>query len=99
NTLSLGFWTAGSAPGFKQGHYMAVCAGLGGAQAIFTSVIAFSFTLACLRASLNLFRGALSGVLYAPVSFFDTTPMGRIVSRFSKDQDTPDTDMSVNVFQ
>ncbi|KAH6909905.1 ATP-dependent bile acid permease [Coprinopsis sp. MPI-PUGE-AT-0042] len=99
NTLFLGFWTAGSVPGFKQGHYMAVYAGLGGAQAIFTFVLAFCFTLACLRASLNLFRGALSGVLYAPVSFFDTTPMGRIVSRFSKDQDTLDTDMSMNMFQ
>ena len=29
-----------------------------------------------LRASLDLFKAALSGVLRSPTSFFDTTPMG-----------------------
>jgi ABC-type multidrug transport system fused ATPase/permease subunit len=32
----------------------------------------------------TLFREMLSAVLYAPMSFFDTTPLGRIVNRFSK---------------
>ncbi|KAG2004754.1 ATP-binding cassette transporter [Coprinopsis cinerea AmutBmut pab1-1] len=99
NTLFLGFWTAESIPGFKQGHYMAVYGGLGVALALITFVLCFSFTLAALRASFSLFRGALNGVLYSPVSFFDTTPMGRIISRFSKDQDTLDTDMSMISFQ
>ena len=31
-----------------------------------------------------LFREMLAAVLYAPMSFFDTTPLGRIVNRFSK---------------
>jgi ABC-type multidrug transport system fused ATPase/permease subunit len=37
------------------------------------------------KAGQLLFRDMLSAVLYAPMSFFDTTPLGRIVNRFSKD--------------
>ena len=35
NNLLLGFWTADSIPGFNEGQYMALYAGLGLAQAIF----------------------------------------------------------------
>lgn len=40
-----------------------------------------------LRASKRLHGALLRRVLHAPVSFFDTTPVGRIVQRFSKDTD------------
>ncbi|RXW15854.1 hypothetical protein EST38_g10001 [Candolleomyces aberdarensis] len=99
NTLFLGFWTSGTIAGFRQGDYMGLYAGLGAAQAIFTWGLSFSFAFACLTASLNLFVSALNGVLRSPISFFDTTPMGRILSRFSKDQDTLDTEMSMIMFQ
>lgn len=38
-----------------------------------------------LGASKRLHAALLRRVLHAPVSFFDTTPIGRIIQRFSKD--------------
>lgn len=46
-----------------------------------------------------MFKAALNGVLRSPVSFFDTTPMGRVMSRLSKDQDTLDTQLSMIMYQ
>ena len=38
----------------------------------------------------NLHNRMLSAVLHSPMSFFDTTPLGRIVNRFAKDMYTVD---------
>lgn len=62
--------------------------GFGVAQAIFSFVGSFSFSLVGFHASLGLFSSALHSVLGSPMSFFDTTPLGRIISRLSKDIDT-----------
>ncbi|PPR03716.1 hypothetical protein CVT24_007391 [Panaeolus cyanescens] len=98
NSLFLGFWTAGSVPGFRQGDYMAVYAALGAAQAVLVFAVTMAFTFASLIASLNLFKAALNGVLRSPTAFFDTTPMGRILSRLSKDQDTLDAELVMTLF-
>ncbi|KAG6889349.1 hypothetical protein C0992_005577 [Termitomyces sp. T32_za158] len=99
NNLFLGFWTGNIIGGFSQGQYMAVYAGLGAAQALFSCLVSLSFSLMCLVGSLRLFKAALKGVLSSPVSFFDTTPMGRIQSRLSKDQDTLDVEIAVTLWQ
>jgi len=41
-------------------------------------------------ASVQLHRNAAKRVMFAPQSFFDTTPLGRIMNRFAKDIDTVD---------
>ncbi|TFK50066.1 multidrug resistance-associated ABC transporter [Heliocybe sulcata] len=99
NNLFLGFWTAQSIHGFTQGSYMGVYAALGVASAFFSFTTSLSMSLAALSAGLAMFKAALTGVLRSPVSFFDTTPMGRIISRLSKDQDTVDTEVSMTAFQ
>ncbi|KAF5354262.1 hypothetical protein D9756_007067 [Leucocoprinus leucothites] len=99
NNIFLGFWTSQSINGFRQGDYMGVYAGLGVASALFMFLLSLGFAVMSLIASLNLFKTALKGVLRSPVSFFDTTPIGRILSRLSKDQDTLDNELSMTLMQ
>ncbi|KAF8880183.1 multidrug resistance-associated ABC transporter [Infundibulicybe gibba] len=99
NNIFLGFWTADTIPGFRQGDYIAVYAALGVAQALFSFVLSFIFIAVGLTASLRLFKVALSSVLHSPTSFFDTTPIGRILSRLSKDQDTLDAEVATTLYQ
>jgi len=43
-----------------------------------------------LRAAKNIFSELLAVILRAPMSFFDTTPLGRILNRFSQDMASVD---------
>lgn len=52
-------------------------------------MLAFS----CGDAAKYLHNSAALNVLRAPMSFFDTTPLGRILNRFSRDQDTIDNQL------
>ncbi|KAI8970550.1 multidrug resistance-associated ABC transporter [Trametes punicea] len=99
NNLFLGFWTASSIAGFHQGDYMGTYAALGISSGIFSFALSLTVSLATLTAGLRMFKTALMAVLRSPVSFFDTTPMGRIMSRLSKDQDTIDTELSMIAVQ
>ncbi|KAI8324897.1 hypothetical protein GQ54DRAFT_255639 [Martensiomyces pterosporus] len=47
-----------------------------------------------LKASKTLHERLLHTVLRAPVRFFDTTPVGRLINRFSKDMETIDQSLS-----
>ncbi|KAJ1304670.1 hypothetical protein OPQ81_005809 [Rhizoctonia solani] len=98
STLFLGFWTSNHWD-LPQGAYMGIYAGLGFATAIFSFMGSFAFAFAGFTASLNLFSGALSGVLGSPMKFFDTTPLGAIIARLSKDIDTLDANLPQAWFQ
>lgn len=52
-----------------------------------TSVV---FAIGCLRAARDLHNKLLNNSMRLPMSFFDTTPLGRILNRFSKDVDVID---------
>ena len=48
------------------------------------------------RAGRHIHYGILANVLRSPMSFFDSTPIGRILNRFSKDIDILDTILAQN---
>lgn len=49
--------------------------------------------LGCLHAAVVLHAILLRNISRSPLSFFDTTPVGRILSRFSKDMESVDNSM------
>lgn len=67
---------------------------------LLVATIRYSITYAGgLAASRRLYVLLLDRILRAPLRFFDTTPVGRIVNRFSKDFETIDDAASTNLIQ
>ncbi|ORX38364.1 P-loop containing nucleoside triphosphate hydrolase protein [Kockovaella imperatae] len=74
--------------------YMAIYAGLGIGSAFAMFLQGYTNAAINYFASVTLYRNAIQRVMFAPQSFFDTTPLGRIMNRFSKDVDTIDNTLS-----
>ena len=62
-------------------------------------VRAVVLTLASVRAARKIQAEAISAVFQAPIAFFDTTPLGRIVNRFSGDVQKVDVQISGQFMQ
>ncbi|NXD28363.1 MRP7 protein, partial [Spelaeornis formosus] len=65
--------------------YLIVYGSIAGANSLFTIIRAFLFAYGTLRAAAVIHNRLLQRVLKATVTFFDTTPTGRILNRFSSD--------------
>lgn len=88
-SLWLSWWTSDKF-GLQEGVYIGVYAALGVVQALLMFAFSVALTIYGTRASKVMLNRAMTRVLRAPMSFFDTTPIGRITNRFSKDVDTMD---------
>lgn len=75
---------------YGNGFYMGIYAGLGFGSALALFFQGFMNACLCYFASVTLHRDAIKRVMFAPQTFFDTTPLGRIMNRFAKDIDTVD---------
>ncbi|CAB3223734.1 unnamed protein product [Arctia plantaginis] len=78
-------------------QYLGVYGGISLAQALstlFSNLLPF---LACWRAAKILHEILLNNILRAPLHFFEVTPVGRILSRFSKDVDSVDTSLAAKI--
>uniref|UniRef100_A0A8C3CG56 ATP-binding cassette sub-family C member 10 n=1 Tax=Cairina moschata TaxID=8855 RepID=A0A8C3CG56_CAIMO len=65
--------------------YLMVYGSIAGANSLFTIFRAFLFAYGTIRAAVVIHNRLLQRVVKATVTFFDTTPTGRILNRFSSD--------------
>eukprot|EP00965_Chrysotila_dentata_P088721 2928942-Pleurochrysis_carterae.AAC.2 len=98
----LGRWAADSYPNISHGEpwfYMFVYAGISmiASGMIFVRLLVMVF--ASLRAARIIHDDALKAVIAAPMAFFDTNPLGRILNRFSVDQQKVDVQLSPTASQ
>jgi ATP-binding cassette subfamily C (CFTR/MRP) protein 1 len=83
--------------GSKQNLYLGVYGALGAGQVIAVLIASLYLAVGTLQAAKHLHSQMLSHVLMNPLSFFDTTPTGRILNRFNKDIDTLDNTIPYNI--
>uniref|UniRef100_A0A672Z6W6 ATP-binding cassette sub-family C member 5 n=1 Tax=Sphaeramia orbicularis TaxID=375764 RepID=A0A672Z6W6_9TELE len=72
-------------------HYVAIYASSMGVMLLLKLIRGVAFVKGTLRASSKLHDELFHKILRCPMKFFDTTPTGRILNRFSKDMDEVDT--------
>ncbi|XP_055866421.1 multidrug resistance-associated protein 1-like isoform X2 [Biomphalaria glabrata] len=70
--------------------YLGVYGALGAGQALLILLYSIIASIRMVRAAGTLHNHMLANVLRSPMSFFDTTPSGRIMNRFSGDVETVD---------
>ncbi|XP_052568818.1 ATP-binding cassette sub-family C member 2 isoform X1 [Peromyscus californicus insignis] len=97
SNLWLSAWTSDSQnfngtdyPASQRDMRIGVFGALGLAQGIFVLSATIWSVYACNHSSKTLHKQLLTNILRAPMSFFDTTPTGRIVNRFAGDISTVD---------
>ena len=66
-------------------------------QSISVLAAVIVITIGTLRASIKLHNEMLTHILSSTMAFFDTTPLGRIINRFSKDMDEVDLMIPTNI--
>ena len=68
-----------------QGDYLAIYAGIGIGGAVVSWARTFMWALASLAAANKLHLALFQATLSTRLSFFDVTPLGRVIQRFTKD--------------
>ncbi|XP_063900420.1 ATP-binding cassette sub-family C member 3-like [Zophobas morio] len=79
-------WSSAGANASKDiSYWLGVYTALGLAYSLSNMLTSFSLAFGSIHASKNLHETVVKRLLKAPLSFFDTTLLGRIVNRLSKD--------------
>ncbi|XP_022926014.1 ABC transporter C family member 12-like isoform X1 [Cucurbita moschata] len=82
----LSFWTNKSiSENYNAGYYNLIYVALSFGQVTFTVANLYWLIISSLRASRKLHDFMLNSILRAPMVFFHTNPIGRIINRFAKD--------------
>lgn len=94
SSLWLSYWSSHKYDTLTQNDYIGIYASLGASVVIFMFLFSTYVTTAGAAASKSMLQSAMTRVLRAPMSFFDTTPLGRITNRFSRDIQVMDSELS-----
>ena len=93
-TVASGWWLtywSGHASETSQTQFLLIYAYINAAAIVIGGARMLLMAVIFLRATRHLFQRMLTVVVHAPMSFYDTTPVGRLVNRFSKDINTTGT--------
>lgn len=93
-SLWLSYWTSDKYPSLSMGQYIGIYAGLGALNVVLMFTFSTYLTTCGTNASKTMLHRAMNRVLRAPMAFFDTTPLGRITNRFSRDIQVMDNELS-----
>ncbi|QNP95440.1 ABC transporter C family member 13 [Yarrowia lipolytica] len=90
----LSFWTADRFLTTK-GFYMGIYIMLGMVLLLLLTCFIMASQVLGTRSIENMHNLAIETIIRAPVAFFDTTPMGRILNRFTRDTDSLDNEVGM----
>lgn len=92
----ISYWSKEDSKGTSRpvGFFIGIYAGLAVVYGIVSFFRMWSLTDLTLLASRQMHKRLMASILNAPTSFFDTTPSGRIVARFSKDMGEIDVNLT-----
>lgn len=90
----LSFWTSSKFPGKTEGFYIGIFVMLALVATILSFVFFVTLTIVGNRTARKLHSMALVRILHSPMHFFDSSPLGRILNRFTHDSDTMDNELS-----
>ncbi|KAI5919203.1 P-loop containing nucleoside triphosphate hydrolase protein [Camillea tinctor] len=83
-------WWSSSRFDLPQSLYIGIYASFAVGQFIFVYLFSIFIAMCCVRSSRTMMNKAMKRVIHAPISYFDTTPLGRLLNRFSKDVEVMD---------
>ncbi|KAI1319284.1 hypothetical protein EDD11_004421 [Mortierella claussenii] len=93
-TFTMALFGKGTPETVNVDYYLGIYVLLSASAMFFGALTGYYVVLGGLAASRTLHQQLLRKITRAKVRFFDTTPIGRIVNRFSSDMSTIDDDMS-----
>ncbi|CCH46807.1 Multidrug resistance-associated protein 1 [Wickerhamomyces ciferrii] len=93
----LSFWVSYKFKNLTNGEYIAIYVMITALSVIFVSIELSIMGYVFTESSKNLNLKAMKKVLHSPMSFIDTTPVGRIINRFSKDTNSLDNEIGMQL--
>ena len=92
-TLWLAIWSGRRLVGWNNGAYLGMYAGISVGVALVTYLKSLAWTYCGIKAAGTLHERLTRSIITTRLTFFDVTPLGRILQRFSKDSDVIDNQL------